>query len=305
MTHTSDIIPCNSDINNVSLIAAGNKSLNNRAVTRLSAVNQPAAFNTVPLESVIDEIRSSSLAVITTGLNDLYQQDEVAYKALKPSLPATSFNGTFKNAVNDANIDEFSGLMIVDVDKTDVVETRAVFESLPSCVVCFTSPSGAGVKAVINIGVCTTGDEYRAKFEQLRIYYHEKGLTLDPSGKDPSRKCFLCHDPDVYANYGAEEFDFSTITLPPKPAIDEVNAVRSAPHPARVQSALACIFDYSYDVWSKVAAALGHDFDDATGFELFHQWSQQDPHYKSEQDCRKTFDSFKHKAATPVTCGTC
>lgn len=303
MTPTSNILPDNNEIGVNNTVATSDIPVNHLKVTRQNLVTDSSLFNSVSLESIVNEIRNASLKSITEECQKLYVSNLAQYKLVKKTLPSATFSGTFNNSVVYDNINVFSGLMVVDVDKTDVAQTRVLLESMPSCVVCFASPSGVGVKAVMNIGISTTAAEYRTIFEKLTIHLAEKGISLDLTGKDVKRACFLCHDPGAYFNYQAEVLDLSNISLAVKTIVSLTHKESPPPHPARIQSALA-FCDYSYETWSKVAAALGHDFDYKVGFGLFHSWSQGDQNYRSEQDCRDTFDSYKHRTDAPVTCGT-
>jgi putative DNA primase/helicase len=303
MTPTNNILPDNNEIGVNNTVATSDIPVNHLKVTRQNLVTDSSLFNTVSLESIVNEIRNASLKSITEECQKLYVSNPVSYKLLKKTLPCVAFSGTFKTSVININIDVFSGLMVVDIDKTDVAQTRLLLESMPSCVVCFASPSGAGVKAVMNIGISTTAAEYSNKFEKLTIYLAEKGINLDPTGKDVKRACFLCYDPDVYFNYQVEVLDLSNISLPVKAIVSLTDKENPPPHPARIESALA-FCNYLYETWSKAAAAIGYDLDYDIGFDLFHRWSQKDQNYQSEQDCRDAFDSYKHSTDAPVTCGT-
>jgi len=70
-----------------------------------------------------------------------------------------------------------------------------------------------------------------------------------------------------------------------------------------IKSAIKHISADDYDDWLKVGMAISYEFGDA-GFDIFHSWSQQSSKYVDEEDCRKMFDGFTHKAAKPVTLGT-
>ena len=63
----------------------------------------------------------------------------------------------------------------------------------------FKSPSGTGLKWIISVDLrqCTHQDWFTAVASYLDITLQVK---VDRSGKDISRACFLCHDPDAYIN---------------------------------------------------------------------------------------------------------
>jgi hypothetical protein len=85
--------------------------------------------------------------------------------------------------------------MVLDFDHLqDVTGSKARLASDPHAVLCFVSPSGAGLKLVIRIEPDPAG--HGASFDAARAYFQDRyGLEADPSGRDLSRLCFLSHDP--------------------------------------------------------------------------------------------------------------
>lgn len=64
--------------------------------------------------------------------------------------------------------------------------------------------------------------------------------------------------------------------------------------PARARSALAHMDpDCGNDEWVKPGMALKSEFPNETGFQLWHDWSATGKSYRSEQDCRTRWKSFK------------
>lgn len=62
----------------------------------------------------------------------------------------------------------------------------------------------------------------------------------------------------------------------------------------RARSALAHLDpDCGNDEWVKSGMALKSEFRDETGFQLWHDWSAEGKSYKSEQDCRTRWKSFR------------
>lgn len=66
---------------------------------------------------------------------------------------------------------------------------------------CFVSPSGLGVKWILELPEWTEGLPFKDQFDTMRNYlcFHY-GLDADPSGSDVCRACFLGYDPDCYVN---------------------------------------------------------------------------------------------------------
>ncbi|MBO7067472.1 MAG: hypothetical protein J6W52_02165 [Bacteroidaceae bacterium] len=66
---------------------------------------------------------------------------------------------------------------------------------------CFVSPSGRGVKWVVELPEWTQGLPFLNQWYKLRnhLAFHY-GLIADPTGKDVCRACFLPHDEFCYIN---------------------------------------------------------------------------------------------------------
>lgn len=66
---------------------------------------------------------------------------------------------------------------------------------------CFVSPSGQGVKWVVELPEWTQGKSFREQFDLLRNYVgFNYGIDPDKSGSDVCRACFLPHDELCYIN---------------------------------------------------------------------------------------------------------
>lgn len=123
-------------------------------------------------------------------------------KALKNSLPAVTFCGTFSSRKKE-NLKQGSGLAILDFDKLDnVLEFKDTLKSNDYIFSCWISPSGNGLKALVKIPVIKDDAEYKLIFKQLKNIFP----TLDDSGSDISRLCFESYDPDIYINLDSEKF---------------------------------------------------------------------------------------------------
>ena len=63
----------------------------------------------------------------------------------------------------------------------------------------FRSPSGNGIKWIIPV-VNNNGHDHEYYFRAVSNYLKSFGITVDKSGKDVSRACFLPHDPNAFIN---------------------------------------------------------------------------------------------------------
>ena len=111
------------------------------------------------------------------------------------------FSGVFSSRSNSCLI-EHSGYLCVDFDHLQNLE--AMFKALTNdeyleTQLLFRSPSGDGLKWVIPINICemSHGDYFRAVEAYIRETYC---VSIDRSGKDVARACFLPYDPNAYIN---------------------------------------------------------------------------------------------------------
>ncbi len=87
---------------------------------------------------------------------------------------------------------------------SQMAETRSKLATSPHVEGMFTSPTGSGIKALFRVP--NYPDKHEMAFEALTRYCLElTGLTIDPSGKDVARLCFVSHDEESFYNEKATE----------------------------------------------------------------------------------------------------
>ena len=115
-------------------------------------------------------------------------------KDKKLELPVVCFSGEFSSR-NDEALFEHSGFVVLDFDHVDVNATKVSLATDDFVYSCWTSPSGNGVKALVQI---TNTERHRDHFRALVKYFERThGLELDESGINESRACFESYDPDI------------------------------------------------------------------------------------------------------------
>ncbi|MGO2357349.1 MAG: DUF3987 domain-containing protein [Mesonia sp.] len=149
------------------------------------------------LKEQIDEMR----AYLGKGNTEMYDR-------LKNKLPAFTTSGTFKNRRVKKDINQYSKMLILDIDKVTkeqleilIYKTRLASYTYAS----FISPSGLGLKIIVKI---SSELEYHSIAYQQVVDYYEKALEvqLDLKNKDYTRLCFISSDPDIYINENSEIF---------------------------------------------------------------------------------------------------
>lgn len=135
---------------------------------------------------------------------------------LKRTLPAVVFGGIFRGGHAMKNLQEGSGLLVLDFDKltTEQVETALrILRQQPSVAMAAPSPTGRGIKVVVRT------DHDPSRHSEVFAYtsrYFESLLNLlvDQSGKDLSRLCFLFSIEKLHYNANAQPLDWSHIGTP-------------------------------------------------------------------------------------------
>ncbi|GAB2798611.1 hypothetical protein GCM10027275_50210 [Rhabdobacter roseus] len=122
------------------------------------------------------------------------------------------------------NLQTHSGLLVVDFDHlADAPALRLQFQADPYVMACFVSPSGSGLKVIVAAPEATT--RHKETYADLAHYFNNvyrlpDAEKVDISGSDPSRACFLSHDPDAHYNPQARPYKLRN-QPPPKPRTEQ------------------------------------------------------------------------------------
>lgn len=163
-------------------------------------------------------------STLGSAINELLYGGE-KYDTLKKRLPAVTWSGTFTKRKSDS-LEQYSGLICIDIDKLPSNSLALLKDRLKAdkyTFIVFTSPSGNGLKVVVKVEGGAA--DHSRNFLALEKYYqHVYHITIDQSGKDCSRLCFLSADPDCFVNYNSDVFtdsghtiDKPVAALPPPP----------------------------------------------------------------------------------------
>jgi hypothetical protein len=116
-------------------------------------------------------------------------------------LAFVCFSGIFSRR-SEKSLITHSGLITIDLDYIPEPEKLKIdlwydFE-LDSAMI-FTSPSGNGLKLIVSVDLSQGNhSEYFSSVSGYLLKNYK--VKADPSGKDVSRACFLCHDPLIFLN---------------------------------------------------------------------------------------------------------
>jgi hypothetical protein len=152
----------------------------------------------------------------------------------KNQLPAFTPSGTFDNGRRASLLVNYNQLIILDLDKlnqTDLDQAKAKAIACPHTLAAFVSPSGNGLKIIVPIN--SNAEQHKEAYTQVASFYQELlSLTIDQSGKDVSRLCFISYDSKCYINEQAEAFNVNIVSkqveikeqTKPKPCIQVATA---------------------------------------------------------------------------------
>jgi len=118
---------------------------------------------------------------------------------LKKKLPAVCFSGTFSKR-KDSELIEHSGYIVLDFDNvTNITQKRNELCAISYITAVWLSPSGKGLKALVQIEWKT---QHKEHFDALMVEMSH----IDKTGRNVSRLCFESYDPELYYNPNAEVY---------------------------------------------------------------------------------------------------
>jgi len=131
---------------------------------------------------------------------------------LKKDLPCVTFSGTFNKTRRESNIKTYSKLMVVDIDNLKANELKKFKSSLKEdpFIICFFESPSRGLKALVEVN--SELEDHKGKaFPYVQEYFKDAhGITIDKSGKDVSRLCYVSYDPELYYTEDYDVFDVPT-----------------------------------------------------------------------------------------------
>ncbi|MBK8568334.1 MAG: hypothetical protein IPN76_34755 [Saprospiraceae bacterium] len=138
------------------------------------------------------------------------------YDFKKKRLPFFTPSGTFQKNRKSENLNEYSGMMMLDIDdlenEFEVLEIKNVAKQCPYTWMTFVSPSGIGLK--IWVKVANTDFEHSTAYQKLLVLYENfLRVPVDKSTTDLARACFISYDSNFHLNEKSDIFDFKTAKL--------------------------------------------------------------------------------------------
>ncbi|MDR1757000.1 MAG: virulence protein E [Culturomica sp.] len=161
-------------------------------------ITNTTPHSTATLRKIYNAIRGNYYQKQTEHLRTLTDPKQARqYKTTH--FDYCTFSGTFTSRSDKALL-KHSGLLCIDFDHLpdpSELKIRLLTDEYFDTQLLFRSPSGDGLKWIISIDTDTT--PHAAYFAAVANYIRQTyGITVDKSGRDTSRACFLPHDPQAY-----------------------------------------------------------------------------------------------------------
>jgi hypothetical protein len=162
----------------------------------------------VHIYAIIEGIKKGRWKDKIETYRHLLAEDKKKADNFKKTLPCVTFSGTFKEYRKDANLEQYSRVIVIDLDKIPPKKFNIIRNDIQSSeyvLACFESPTSGRLKVLL----LSAKDEKLHKqvfFELENFFKLQFGLEVDTSGKNVSRLCFVSYDPNIYFNEDAREF---------------------------------------------------------------------------------------------------
>lgn len=275
----------------------------------LITVDKPLAD--IDVNQLIEAVKYGYIKDIITTLRGFISKDEYnLYK--KENIPCVTLSGTFNYRASTGLISH-SGLLQIDIDKVEDYE--ATFYKLCNddyIYVCFRSPGGKGIKAIVKIN--PSPETHKSQFKALEIYFKKQVRNkIDSLCKDLARSMLLSYDPDIYCNPWAKVFEEMYIPKTyPKNTTGVSYITRKAGYTDEsidlIERIIASLerkhidITSSYENWIKVGFALCTTFGE-NGRNYYHRIGRMYPHYTKEET-DKTYTQLLSRNNGRTTLGT-
>lgn len=162
------------------------------------------------IENCLEEIRNGTYKTLIENVRKInIEKGKEEADKLKKHLIAFTPSGTFETRRRIEAITVYNQCIILDFDDISanyLEEAKNNAILAPYTLGAFISPRGTGLKIIVQVN--TEVSDHVLAFSKLAEYYEEAlNETVDPSGKDCSRLCFMSYDPEAYYNPEALVFE--------------------------------------------------------------------------------------------------
>ncbi|SKB27088.1 BT4734/BF3469 family protein [Daejeonella lutea] len=282
-------------------------------------------FKTIDLEAMLKSFRGDFFKPQIEKARQLYLDQEFEkYTLLKNTLPAVTFSGTFSPTRTAGNLITYSSLIILDVDKAgeDLNSIKELLSKDQYILAVWLSPSGDGLKSLIVSE--NAEDQHKKAYRAATIYYKENyNITIDTSGSDVSRLCFISYDPNIKVNVDYKTFNQLHLVDEKVEILNKVKKVFSR-YPLLLKDSLpndelskltykkmyhflskrGLSITESYENWVRVAFALSNTFNLRLGSQYFLELCRLDGVNHDEYQSEKLIHSCYQKGTSQSSFAT-
>lgn len=272
------------------------------------------------IQEVLNEIKSNKYFPEIERLRTFIKNGQLKeYDLNKKILPAVTFCGTFDKKRRRELLKTYNRIIVLDIDKLDALEFKRVKNILQENEFVFTSwesPSQKGLKGLVylsyqyevensNIDTC-----HKSAFKQLEKYFSETyNITLDDSGSDTTRLCFVSYDLNLTLKNNFSPFLITELEIPQDEISDkkENTTIKAASkldalyNPANknnpynrktIQSIIKFLtkhnlsITYDYDDWYQVSLSIAATFTYEIGEKYYLRLCRIDKNKFNEVACK-------------------
>lgn len=175
------------------------------------------------LEIIFEAIRQEEFYEVEEIRQLLKKGKKKEADKLKNELPSFTTSGFFDKKRKKENLIKYYGLMVLDIDKLEseeeVEQIKEKAKSIPETKMAFVSPSGLGLKIIVETN--NTDVERHTEVYKELVEYYEKALEvkLDSQTCDVARLCFISSDVNAYYNEDSKIFQSEVLKNTPKKEI--------------------------------------------------------------------------------------
>lgn len=238
--------------------------------------------------------------------------DEAERSRLKRQLPCATISGVFSPTRKRENLQQHSGLIVLDFDAkdnpnvTDWEYLKRQCSKVPQILYCSLSVSGNGIFMIIPLAHPSVHEK---QFDALASDFKRAGLIVDPSGRDITRLRFCSLDDQPYINLNAlaipyrkvyvetEQKDKALYTPNYEPqhsvVYDTTDTYAKVKYLCEELKSRRIDITESYHDWVTVGFALAELGE--SGRELFHTVSSVYPEYNYRETERKFNECLRNR----------
>lgn len=262
------------------------------------------------IETILERIKSDIYKVQVEKLREaLLLGNKEYYDNHKKRLPAVTFSSTFDKKRTKDHLINYNSLLVLDIDKLDekgMSNVQRILLDDKHVISFWRSPSDRGYKGLMHISYdddllhISADYLHKAAFYKISDYFFNKyGVSLDNSGNDITRLCFVSNDENLMLKTEFESFQIDKEGFIAQKKIKQSAEVKlkslssrahlynstdkNDPSSRKLMSDIIRFLNnkqlsitYSYEDWCKVAMAISNSFTYDIGLNYFLKLSNRD-----------------------------